>query len=516
MPPQKVSKSFKIKQLDIDAGKFIVIMNRSDAEFLGLNKADRVRLSFNDHRITATMDMTGSFVNEGELGVFRNVVKKLKLEDKSIVEVEPTDKPVSVEFIKKKMHGVELNKDEIYKIISDITEGNLSDIELAAYVTSVAIRGMNLREIEDLTWAMVNTGDIITFKKSPIFDFHSVGGSPGNKITLLIVPIVAAAGLTIPKTSSRAISSACGTADIMEVIANVNLSIKEIQSITESVGGIIAWGGSTNIAPADDLIIHAEYPLAIDPYSQVIASVMAKKKAISADFLLLDIPMGSGTKVPDDELAKKYANDFMEIGNRLKMRVECAITYGGQPIGKSIGPALEAREALYTLEGGKVPNSLKLKALSLAGIILEMGGIAKAGEGKQTAKRILEKGEALNKFLEIIEAQGGKADIQSNDIGIGKYTANFYANQDGYVDHIDNKAVVSIARAAGAPFDKGAGISFFEKKAHKVDKGDLLFTIYADNNEKIRRAKRLCERLTPITIEGMLLERVVSLDDLKD
>ena len=516
MAQKKIQKNFGIKPLDLDAGKYIVIMNLKDAESLGLNKEDRVRLNYGNRKLTAIVDVTESFVQQGELGAFRNIVKSLQLDEDARVEVKPTEKPLSVEFIKKKMHGDELSHDEIYAIISDIVDGNLSDIELAAYVTSVAIRGMNLRETEDLTWAMIKTGDIIKFDKSPIFDFHSVGGSPGNKITLIIVPIVAAAGLYIPKTSSRAISSACGTADIMEVVADVNLSNMEIKRITEEIGGIIAWGGGTNIAPADDLIIHAEYPLAIDPYSQVIASVMAKKKAISADYLLLDIPMGSGTKVPDDELAKKYANDFIELGNRLDMKVECAITYGGQPIGSAIGPALEVREALVTMEGGKVPNSLKLKSLSLAGIILEMGGVAEPGEGKRLAKKILKEKEALNKFLEIVEAQKGKRDLCSDDLEIGKYTANFYADQDGYVDHIDNKAVVAIARAAGAPVDKGAGILFFEKKSHKVDKGDLLYTVYAENSEKIKRAKDLSERLNPITIEGMLLERVISLEDFED
>jgi len=512
----KPKKQFTIKILDLDAGKYIVIMNNKDASFLGLSKEDRVRVKFNNSIITAIIDVTDSFVSPGQLGVFKNVSETLKLTPSQRVTVIPTDKPLSVEFIKKKMKGEELNRDEIHQIISDIVDGNLSDIELAAYVTSVAIRGMNMRETEDVTRAMVDTGDIIKFDKSPIFDFHSVGGAPGNKITLIIVPIVAAAGLNIPKTSSRAISSACGTADIMEVIANVSLSGKEIKRITESIGGVIAWGGGVNIAPADDLIIHAEYPLAIDPYSQVIASVMAKKKAIGANYLLLDIPMGSGTKVPDDVHAKRYAKDFMDLGRRLDIHVQCAITYGGQPIGSTIGPALEAREALFCMEGGKVPNSLKLKSLSLAGIILEMGGLAKAGEGKQLAKSILEKKQALNKFLEIVSEQGGKKDLSSEEIEVGKYTADFYADQDGYVDHIDNKAVVAIARTAGAPFDDGAGIKFFEKKSHKVDKADIRVTIFADKNEKLKRARALAERLTPLTIEGMLLEHVVTIEDADD
>jgi AMP phosphorylase len=516
MSHKRPHRQFKIKILDLDAGKHIVIMNSEDANYLGLSKGDRVRLTFDNKKLTAIMDTTESFVSPGQLGVFKNVSESMNLTPSSRISVVPTDKPVSVEFIKKKMKGDELNRDEIHQIISDIVEGSLSDIELAAYVTSVAIRGMNMRETEDLTRAMVNTGDVIKFDKSPLFDFHSVGGAPGNKITLIIVPIIAAAGLYIPKTSSRAISSACGTADIMEVIANVSLSGKEIKRITEKIGGTIAWGGGVNIAPADDLIIHVEYPLSIDPYSQVIASVMAKKKAIGANYLLLDIPMGSGTKVPDDILAKRYAKDFMDLGKRLDIEVQCAITYGGQPIGSTIGPALEAREALICMEGGKVPNSLKLKALSLAGIILEMGGQAKSGEGKKMAQSILEKGDALNKFLDIVYEQGGKKDLKSEDIEIGKYTADFYANQDGYVDHIDNKAVVAIARRAGAPMDNGAGIKFFEKKSHRVDMGDILFTVFADNKEKLERAKMLAEKLTPFTIEGMLLEHVESLEDLED
>jgi AMP phosphorylase len=234
----------------------------------------------------------------------------------------------------------------------------LSEVELTAFVASLYMNEMTLDETAYLTKKMAENGEMLHLKRRPVFDKHSIGGVPGNKITLLIVPIVAAAGLTIPKTSSRAITSACGTADIMEVLAPVTFSSKEIEEIVERVGGIIAWGGGVNLAPADDIFIRVvEYPLAIDPHNLAICSVMAKKYAVGADFVVIDIPMGEGTKVGSMEEAKKFARNFVQLGERIGIDVECAITFGDKPIGRAIGPALEAREALRALEG-EGPSSL--------------------------------------------------------------------------------------------------------------------------------------------------------------
>jgi len=363
---------------------------------------------------------------------------------------------------------------------------------------------MNIRETSDLTLAMVETGETIDFDRSPVFDFHSVGGVPGNKVTLIIVPIVAAAGLLIPKTSSRAISSAAGTADIVEVFANVDFSAKELKSIAESKGGIMAWGGGLNLAPADDVIIRVEHPLGIDPHAQLLASVMSKKKAVGADFLLVDIPMGEGTKVPTMELAKAYAKDFVDLGDKLGIKVECAITYGGQPVGRAIGPALEAREAITILEGSKSPNSVWEKALRLSGIILEMGGIPR---GYERAKEILESGEALAKFREIVGAKGGNPNIKSSDIQPGKFNTSVLSKKSGYIGNIKNKDLVRIARAAGAPKDKGAGVVIINKVGSTVEVGDTLFTIYADNENKLNDALGVARKFEPISVSGMVLVR---------
>lgn len=500
---------YKVKKIDLCAGEFTVILHEKDAKDLGVRNLDRVRVVGPKSSITAIVETTDSIVKANEVGLLEIGFDTLKIEPDQEVDIIPTTRPTSVDFIKKKMDGHELSQEEIRAIVKDIVDRNLSDIELSAYVTAVYINGMNLREIADLTKAMVETGDIIEIDRKPIFDFHSIGGVPGNKVTLLVVPIVAAAGLTIPKTSSRAISSACGTADIFEVLANVTLKASEIKRITESVGGVIAWGGGVNIAPADDLIIRAEYPLALDPYSQVIASVIAKKKAVGAEYFLLDIPIGKGTKVLDEELAKRYARDFMDLGERLGIRIECAITYGGQPIGRAIGPALEAKEALRALEGKDVAGSLIEKACGLAGILLDMGGISH-GSGKEYALKLIEGGMAKEKMKEIIQAQGGNPDITSEDLHIGQYNYDIKTNIGGYIADINNHNIVKIARAAGAPKDKGAGIMLKKKGGDKVEKGEVLFTIYSDNERKLESTKKLAQRLSPITIEGMILQKIPS------
>ncbi len=498
---------YKIKEINVDAGEFTVILNRKDATDMGVRSLDRVKLITPEKTITAIVETTGSVVKEGEIGVLCKAFEELGACETGDVDVIPTGRPHSVELIKKKIEGHTLSPEEIRDIVTDISRHNLSDIELTAYVVASQLNGMNLEETTALTKSMVETGDTIELDKSPVFDFHSIGGAPGNKITLIVVPIVAAAGLYIPKTSSRAISSACGTADIFETIARVSLEMDEIKRITEEIGGVIAWGGNVNFAPADDIIIRVEYPLSIDPYSQLIASVMAKKKAVGADYFLLDIPTGPGTKVEDSELAHRYANDFIEIGRRLDMRVECAITYGGQPLGKHIGPALEAQEALAILEGKINSSSVIEKSISMAGILLEMGGIH---NGKASAREILENGDALKKFRQILKAQDGNPDLKSEEILPGQYKATITSNMDGYVTFLDNKKLVRLARTAGSPKDKGAGLVFLKKRGDKIDKGEPMFEIYADNQRKLEEAVALTNHTKPYTVEGMIIEHIPS------
>ncbi len=490
--------TLKAKTIDIDLGKYQVLVHREDAADLGVHPGDRVRVAVvgessgtGDRRppndsVLAVVDVTDSVVRPGTVGVFADVQTHFDLAEGTLLNVRPAEKPDSVRFIKKKMKGLKLKKDEIDRIIADTVEGSLTDVELSAWVTSLEIQDMDLEEVEHLTRSMVKYGETLDFGDAVVFDKHSIGGVPGNKISLLIVPIVAAAGLLIPKTSSRAVTGAAGTADVMEVFGPVALTGDEIRRITLEHGGVLCWGGGVNLAPADDIIIRVEHPLSLDPRSQLLASVMAKKKAVGANKVVMDLPMGDGTKLPTIEDAKKLGRMFIDLGERLDMQVECAVTYGGQPVGKAVGCALEANEALAAMWGLEAPKSLIEKSCAIAGIILEMGGVVGRGRGKSKADDILRSGDALRKFEEIVQAQGGV--VPKCDFPLGKLSADITAPDGGYVAGVKNKALIAIARASGSPKHHGAGIVLHHKRGDKIAAGEAVLTIYAETQFDLEQA----------------------------
>jgi len=494
--------NIRIKFLDISTEP-LVLINAEDALKIGGKDNDRVRID--GKKTSIALLNVSDFVNTGEAVLSSNLKKKIGASDGDEVNIVYSSAPESVRSIRKKMEKEKLSKEEIRAIVEDILENKLSKIEISAWLTSLHINGMDIEEIADFTEAMVDTGDRVEFDRSPVYDFHSMGGVPGNKITPIVVSIVAAAGLMLPKTSSRAISSACGTSDFVETFCNVEMDAATLKRISEEVGGVLAWGGAMNLAPVDDLVIKVEHPLGINPRAQMLASILSKKMAIGATHLVMDIPTGSGTKVPTIEVARAYARDFMDLGDKLNIHVECAITYADQPVGNAIGPKLEARECIRILEGEKHPASVIEKACDLAGIILEMGGFP---NGSDKAKEILDSGDALKKFREIVAAQGGNYDIRSEDLVPGEYMAEVTSLKSGYVHTISNKDLVSIAVASGSPSDKGAGILLMKKKGQRVEKGDALFQIYGDSKAKVDRAKELAAKYKPFDIEGMLLKRI--------
>ncbi|AEA46277.1 AMP phosphorylase [Archaeoglobus veneficus] len=496
----------KVKIIPIKLEHSSIIMNPDDAAELGLIVGDRLKVTYGRRYCIADVQIATGLIEKGELGVCTTVGPcEVELPEGAEVEVTPVAKPSSVDYIRKKLEGEKLSKEELYAIIRDIVVNMLNEVELSAFVMANYLRDVDLDEVEWMTRAMIDTGETLTFEKGIVVDKHSVGGVPGDKTSLLVVPIIAAGGLLIPKTASRAITSASGTADTMEVLANVSLSVDEIKEITERVGGVIAWGGATNIAPADDKIIRVEYPLAIIPKPHLLSSVMAKKGALGAKHVVIDIPVGEGSRIATSEDGRGLANDFSELGRRLGLNVSCVLTYGSQPVGRAIGPALEAREALSALESAKGPKTLIEKSIGIAGVLFEMAG--KATRGADYARQILESGKALEKFREIIEAQGGNPDVKSDDIAVGDRTYTVTSNIDGAISRLDNVMIKKVARAAGAPKDKGAGIMLHKKGGQHVKVGDPLFTIYAEKEWKLDRAVELAMREPPVVVSGMILER---------
>lgn len=501
----------KVRELDFELGTHDVFLNATDAAKYGLQALDRVTLLANGNKegVSSIVKIARKSIPPGEVGLAREASEHFHVKEGQEVTILPAARPRSVDYIRKKLDGKTLKSEEIRAIIEDIAKGNLTEIELTAYACATYHYDMTIDEIVACIEAMVDTGDRITFTRGPVLDVHSIGGVPGNKYAPITVSIVAANGLMIPKTSSRAISSACGTADFMEVVTPVEFTANEIKTVTEKVGATLCWGGGVNLAPADDAIIRVEYPLSIDPHAQLIASVMAKKKAVGAQFVVIEIPTGEGAKVEGEEKARALARDFIAVGDRIGIKVQCAITYGGQPIGRAIGPTLEIKEAIQVLEGSESPSSLIEKACSLAGILLELGGAAAKGEGYFLARETLKSGKALKKFQEIIGAQGGDPAISSAKLEPGRFRFDVKSVQHGYVESIANKKLNRIARAAGSPRDKGAGIYLHLKKGRRVEVGEPLFTIYADHEHKLKEAVALANQLTPLQIEGMIIEEII-------
>ncbi|MBN2335967.1 AMP phosphorylase [Candidatus Bathyarchaeota archaeon] len=497
----------KAAPLEIEAGgPLVVVMNREDAANLGVISSDRIFLRHKSGHIICILNISTEG-SAGELGIYREVTQRLGICKGDAVNVEPARRPESLDYIREKVNGERLASWKIEQIVGDTVERHLSDIELAAFVTALHIHGISMEEVEALSRTMIWSGKTIDFGRSPILDKHSIGGVPGDKTTLIVTPIIASAGYTIPKSSSRAITSPAGTADRMEALAPVSLPFEDIQEIVERVGACIVWGGSIDLAPADDLFIRIEYPLSIDPL--LLPSIMSKKKAMGSTHVVIDIPVGVSAKIKTVNEAEQLASDFIELGSRFDMHIECAVTEGSQPIGNNVGPILEAKEALETLYG-RGSHELVDKATTLAGILLEMVGHE---NGKQMAHDLIYKGKALEKMREIIEAQGGDPEIKPEDLVPGKYTYDVPAPRDGRVLWYNNRDLVRIARTAGTPGGMGAGVKLFAKTGDKVEKGKPMYRIYSESATKLDNAVNQLDTLFPMEIgskvgETMLKKRI--------
>jgi len=392
--------------------------------------------------------------------------------------------PASLSFVRAKIYGNELSLEQMEAIIFDITNQKYSDIQISAFITACASNALNQSEILNLTKAMLNVSQKITWNKNIIVDKHCIGGVPGNRTTPIIVAIVAAFGLVIPKTSSRAITSPAGSADTMEVLTRVEFNIKELVKIVEKENGCVAWGGAVCLSPADDILIHIERELNLDGQGQMIASILSKKIAAGSNHIVIDIPIGKTAKIRDLETANILKNHLIEVGKKLNIFVKVIFSDGSQPIGNGIGPALEARDLVMILQNHpNAPKDLREHALILAGEILEFSPDVKKGDGKILAEKILNDGRAWKKFQAICVAQGGIREIPQ-----AKYQQKCLAKKDGLIAEIDNRRIATIAKMADAPFEKSAGVDLHFKVNDTVKKDDALFTIHSNSKESLELA----------------------------
>ncbi len=411
------------------------------------------------------------------------------------------DQKNAVLSIQRELLGKKLSYHEIYNLMDQISHHKLSTILTTYFVAASFKNGYAQDELYHFTKAMVETGNRLHFK-GIVADKHSIGGVAGTRATMIMVPIIAAAGFKMPKISSRAITTPAGTADAMEVFAGVEFSCEQLEDIVNSVGGCICWNGKLGIAPADDILIHIEEPLAFESFDKIIVSVMAKKIAASATHLILDIPIGKTMKIVHEKDAQKVAQKFQSLGKKFGMEVAVTINKTHEPAGNGIGPALEARDVLKVLEQTEDrPKELEERALYLTGILLDMcykdAKIKK--HGIEEARALLKSGVALQKFKDIVKAQGGSPHISSSTMKLMNRKHIIYSPRKGYVKEINNHNLNSIAKLLGAPDDKYAGIVLLKKIGDTVKLREPILEFYTKESYLLREAESTLQ-MFPIQI----------------
>jgi len=416
-----------------------------------------------------------------QIALSEDAWQALGLREGDCVQVRHPPLLASLAGVRRRIHGQRLGLDDMNAIVGDVAKGRYTDVHLAAFLTATSTLPLDEQETIDLTRAMVNAGERLRWDAPVVVDKHCVGGLPGNRTTPIVVAVAAANDLVMPKTSSRAITSPAGTADTMETLAPVDLDLPTLRRVVEQEGGCLAWGGAMHLSPADDVFVRIERELDIDTEGQLIASVLSKKIAAGATHVLIDIPVGPTAKVRSPELAHFLACRLAATAAHFDIALRCIFTDGSQPVGRGIGPALEARDVLAVLRGeADAPPDLRLRAAEVAGAVLEMGGAAPAGGGLPLALRTLDEGRAWDKFRRICEAQGGLREPPR-----ACCVRPLPAPRAGRVVRIDNRRLARLAKLAGAPESPAAGIDLRVRLGDHVAEGEPLLFLHAQTQSTL-------------------------------
>lgn len=471
----------RLKKLGIDSRNEHLVFMRRDCPVCiseGFEALSRLRVSAGTRSLAASLIVVDDHkrLEMDELGLSEAATTFLQVEEGDLVRLSHLGALDSMSDIRRKIYGNPLDQTAYRRIVADVIDLSLSNIQLSAFLTACSGERLSTNEVVYLTRAMVEAGEKLEWEEPAVFDKHCVGGLPGNRTTPIVVSIAAAAGLTIPKTSSRAITSPAGTADTMETLTEVNLSIGQMKKVVEQEGGCLVWGGSLKLSPADDVLIRVERALDIDSEGQMIASVLSKKAAAGSTNVVIDIPVGETAKVRNHEAAQRLAKNMKEVGKFIGLDVEIVITDGSQPVGRGIGPALEARDVLAVLNNtAGAPNDLAARAVTLAGRLLEMAKKSDKGNGERAAAEILRSGAAWEKFKGICQAQGSLKTPPE-----ARYRHEVTAESSGNVGFIDNRKIAKVAKLAGAPTSPASGVMMLTTLGEAVLQGQPIFEIHAD------------------------------------
>lgn len=488
LPDHAAAHALRLRRLGIDTYQELVIYMHRDCHACraeGFEARSRINVSLGGRQIVATLNtVLGDLLNPNEASLSESAWLALGARPGDLVRIGHADPVRSESRLRAKVYGERLSWGDLRAIVDDVAAGAYSDLQLAAFATACAGDRLDAEETTWLTRAMADAGERLAWDYPVVADKHCVGGLPGNRTTPIVVAIVAACGLPIPKTSSRAITSPAGTADVMEVLAPVDLDLPAMRRVVEREGGCVVWGGAARLSPADDVLIRVERPLDFDSNGLIVASVLSKKAAAGSTHLVIDMPVGPSAKVRSNAAADSLEQRFTLTAAALGIRLLVTRTDGSQPVGRGMGPALEARDVLAVLEGRtKGLADLQSRALALAGTLLEMGGKAAAGRGAALAAEVLADGRAWVKFQAICEAQGGLRGLSG-----ASHTHVVPAPFPGTVRGFDNRKLARTAKLAGAPRAKVAGLDLHVRIGTVLEQGQPLFTLHAEAPGELRYA----------------------------
>ncbi len=494
--------SLTVVDIGIDTHQEPVVYMRGDCDICrseGFAANSRVLLRYAEKRVIATLNVVDKQVlPAGRVGLSKIALHRLGVVDGCEITVSHAPVVTSLAAVRKKIFGHKLSDEEITDVVEDISAHRYTDIEIASFLSACAGSRLDIDEIIGLTEAMVACGKHIHWpEQTQVFDKHCIGGLPGNRTTPLVVSIISAAGLTIPKTSSRAITSPAGTADTMEALTSVNLKIADIQRVVAQTHACLAWGGAVNLSPADDLFIRIERALDLDGEGQLIASVLSKKIAAGSTHAVIDIPVGPTAKVRTQHDADRLTSLFTQVGAACGIQIRCLTTDGSQPVGRGIGPVEEARDVLAVLQcKDDAPRDLRGRALFLAAHLFSLAYQEQYEQGLERATAILDEGKAWQQFQHIVAAQGGMKTLPEaayQHVGVAPVT--------GTLMTIDNRQLARLAKLAGAPATAAAGLRLHARVGDKVEIGQPLFTLYSNTTGEQEYAMAFYRQSTIFTIE---------------
>ncbi len=478
------------KVVDFHEGEELTIwLNEGQAIEYGITAMDKVSLIYKGKEYVLDANLTHRYIDTYEVGIPKDVADKYAMKSGERVQISFTQTTsAALEALKRVMkwdRKTKFTQKDIELIMKDISTNRFTDTLITYFSALGFFRDSTDQEMYRMAKAMAEAGEML-HRNGVVADKHCMGWVPWNETTMIMIPLLASLGIKMPKTFSKAITTPAATGECVSVLMDISFTKKEIEALVKKNNTCLVRGGGLDLAPADEKLIKVAYPLSMQSYPRTIVSIMAKKYAMGINHSLIDIPVWPTAKVPDMKTAKRLKKRYEYVGKKLWMKVHVEITDALQPIGAGIGAVLQVREVLRVLQQHPDrPTDLEEKALHLCVKIIEMVGLAQGKEAKKLAYGQLVSWEAWKMMKKIISAQHGDPHVVSEKLVLAEHSKDILVPKTGKVVDIDMKVLNVLARTLGAPLDLKAGVYLHHKLGAQVKKWEKLFTIYADEENKI-------------------------------